>query len=127
VATDAALVRAPTPWEPWNQWTVTELPRINRAVLPHSVSPDFLTSEFRTSVLAALPAPEALAPATTRRLLVLPGLAGSSIARHFQEADLAREARPQEAFDQLRVGTDGTPLLDDPGRAPVVRFVAPGR
>jgi hypothetical protein len=98
-------------WEQWNQWTVTELPRINRAVLSGSVPPEVLTTEFRSSVLDGLPAPESFSPATARRVLVLLGLAGSSVARHYQEADLARKSRPRESFDQLSVGPGGVPFL----------------
>jgi hypothetical protein len=98
-------------WEQWNQWTIRDLPRINRDILAGSTPPEALIADFRTSVLDRMPTPESLSSVTARRVLVLLGLAGSSIARHYQEADLTRKAEPHRAFDELRVGPDGVPFL----------------
>ena len=99
-------------WERWNAWTLAELPRLNRAILAADASPDDLSAEFSRAVLDELPAPEAFGPAEARRVLVLLGLAGSSVARHRQEADPARKARPHESFAQLRAGPEQAAFLD---------------
>ena len=99
-------------WERWNAWTLAELPRLNRAILAAGASPDTLSDEFSRAVLDELPAPESFGPGEARRVLVLLGLAGSSVARHHQEADPARKARPQESFARLRAGPERTAFLD---------------
>jgi hypothetical protein len=98
-------------WEPWNRWTLAELPRLNRAILSGAQPPQALTAGLRAGILTELPPPAAVAPADARRLLVLLGLAGASAARHCQEADLARKARPARCFDALPVGAHGIPFL----------------
>src|SRR3954469_23916094 len=97
-------------WQQWNEWTLTELPRLNREIL--SGAPlEGLVAGFRRTVLEELPEPESLSRQDACRILVVLGLAGSSVARHHQEADLARKARPQEAFDRLPAGPRGLPFL----------------
>lgn len=97
-------------WGPWNEWTLTELPRLNREVL--SGAPlEVLITAFRHKVLDELPEPESLSPQDACRVLVVLGLAGSSVARHYQEADLSRKTRPQESFDRLRAGPRKLPFL----------------
>jgi len=99
-------------WERWNAWTLTELPRLNRAILARTADPDALTEALSSEILDRLPEPEAFGPAPARRVLVLLGLAGASIARHHQEADPARKARPQDSFQHLHAGPGGTPFVD---------------
>jgi len=99
-------------WERWNAWTLTELPRLNRAILAKTASPEALTGALSREILDRLPEPEAFGPGPARRVLVLLGLAGASIARHHQEADPARKARPQDSFRHLHVGSGGTPFVD---------------
>ncbi|MEV4508505.1 hypothetical protein AB0K00_06060 [Dactylosporangium sp. NPDC049525] len=71
--------------------------------------------EFPAAVaaaLAALPAvPERCTPQEARRLVVLLGLAGAGLGRHFQERDQAHRQRPEGAFD-LTVGEASVPFLD---------------
>lgn len=99
-------------WKRWNAWTLGELPRHNRAVLAGTASPASLADAFTAAVLDELPEPESFAPEPARRVLVLLGLAGASIARHHQESDLTRKARPQESFAHLRAGPGKTPFVD---------------
>jgi hypothetical protein len=99
-------------WERWNAWTLAELPRLNRAILAAGEAPDALGAQLTRAVLDELPAPESFGPAEARRVLVLLGLAGSSVARHHQEADPARKARPQESFARLRAGPDRAAFPD---------------
>lgn len=98
-------------WEHWNKWTLTELPRLNREILSGAAPLDALITAFHRNVLDDLPDPESLSPLDACRLLVVLGLAGSSVARHYQEADLSRKARPQESFDRLRAGPHRLPFL----------------
>lgn len=99
-------------WERWNHWTLTELPRLNRAVLSGEFALDVLTARLRRAVLDELPPPRSFAPADARRMVVLLGLAGASVARHYQEADISRKARPTESFEHLQVGREATGFLD---------------
>ncbi len=98
-------------WERWNQWTLTELPKLNRAILSGHQAPEILTDRLRRDVLRELPAARALRPRDARRVVVLLGLAASSVARHHQEADISRKAAPERCFDVLAVGRDETPFL----------------
>ena len=98
-------------WESWNRWTLAELPRLNRAVLSGGEQPDALTAQLRRRVLAELPPAASFSPPDARRVLVLLGLAGASVARHYQEADLSRKARPADSFRGLAVGPAATPFL----------------
>lgn len=98
-------------WERWNRWTLTELPGLNRAILSGRETPGALTAGLRRDVLAELPAVEAFQPQDARRVVVLLGLAGASVARHYQEADISRKAAPERSFDALAVGRERTPFL----------------
>jgi hypothetical protein len=99
-------------WERWNAWTLRDLPRLNRAVLAGSADPAELSGAFRREVLESLPRPEEFGDAQARRAVVLLGLGGASIARHHQEADPARKARPEESFGPLRAGPDAVPFVE---------------
>jgi hypothetical protein len=95
-----------------NQWVLTELPRLNRSILAGRERPDALAAEFFDSVLIDLPDPEKFTAGEARRLVVLLGMSGSCVARHYQEADLARKARPRESFAALHAGPDDIPFVD---------------
>ncbi|GAA2856201.1 hypothetical protein GCM10010517_14490 [Streptosporangium fragile] len=84
---------------------------MNRSILSGRERPGALASELARSVLAGLPDPETFTPGEARRLVTLLGLAGASVARHYQEEDLTRMARPREAFATLRVGPREIPFL----------------
>jgi hypothetical protein len=99
-------------WERWNHWTLTQLPRLNRAILAGEFSLEALIAQLRREVLDELPPPRSLTPLDARRVVVLLGLAGASVARHHQEADISRKARPTESFDRLPVGREATGFLD---------------
>lgn|GEM_PF-4562684 len=97
-------------WQRWNQWTLTELPALNRAIIGKRRPARDLAVRARASVLAELPDPEEYSPQEAQRALVLLGLLGASAARHYQEADIERKARPQESFGGFEVGTRGVPF-----------------
>jgi len=99
-------------WENWNRWTLRELPRLNSVILVGDASVEVLTDELRRVVLQHLPAPDALSATDARRLLVILGLAGASVARHRQEADLSLKERPNRSFAGLATGPDGMPFLE---------------
>lgn len=94
-----------------DQWSTTEMPRLNRAVLSGAVGPDAFAAEFSRQVLADLPEAKSLSPGEARRLLVVLGMSGSSAARHYQERRLSLKSRPQECFARLDVGPGKTPFL----------------
>ena len=98
-------------WERWNQWTLTELPGLNRAILSGRQAPETLATRLRRDVLSELPTARSFRPDEARRMVVLLGLAASSVARHHQEADISRKAAPERSFDALAVGRDETPFL----------------
>jgi hypothetical protein len=86
-----------------------ELPRLNRAVLTGGASPASL-SERLAAVLPGLPSPAAVSAQDAQRLVIGLGLAGSSVARHFQEHDLRRKQCPERAFDGLYAGPELIPF-----------------
>lgn len=94
-----------------DQWSTTEMPRLNRAVLAGDVEPDAFAAEFSGQVLADLPDPDDLSPHEARQLLVVLGMSGSSVARHYQERDLSLKSQPTECFARLGVGPERTPFL----------------
>jgi hypothetical protein len=97
-------------WERWNRWTLVDLPELNRSVLSGREPAENLTAALRRALLDDLPEPETFAPDQARQLLVLLGLAGSSVARHYQEADPARMAAPARSFEHLAVGPARVPF-----------------
>src|SRR5690349_1968685 len=86
-------------------WLRTELPRLNRAVLFDSAPPSLVADRLAEEVLPGLPAPENLTRLQAQRLIIGLGLAGASIARHFQEGHPERKADPERSFDDLWVGS----------------------
>lgn len=94
-----------------NRWALDGLPRANRRILAGRQSSAALVAEVRERVLGPLPRPETFTAAQAQRLVVILGLAGASVARHYQEADVTRKAEPQRSFDALAVGTEATAFL----------------
>jgi hypothetical protein len=92
-------------------WLRREVPRLNRAVLYEGANPNLLAERLAADVLPELPVPDSLTRLQAQRLIIGLGLAGASIARHFQEVDPARKADPERSFDGLVVGD---PLLPFP-------------
>lgn len=92
-------------------WFRDELPRLNRAVL-HEAAPVTAVAEGLGAVLPELPSPGAVTPHEARRLIILLGLAGSSIARHHQEQDPRRKRCPERSFDGLEAGAEALPFRD---------------
>lgn len=94
-----------------NAWVLTELGSLNRDILARRRPPGELGAELARSVLADLPVPESLAVRQAQQMVVLLGLAGASLGRHYQELDTAHRATPERAFDPYRVGREAVPFL----------------
>jgi hypothetical protein len=90
-------------------WFRHELPRLNQAVLNDGAPPSTVADGV-AAILPELPAPATITPREAQRLLIGLGLAGSSIARHFQEQDVRRKEHPERSFDGLAAGPDALPF-----------------
>jgi hypothetical protein len=99
-----------------NSWVLTELASLNRDILARRRPAGDLAAELTRSVLAQLPPPESLPPQLAQQLVVLLGLAGASVSRHYQELDPDRRAAPERAFDACPVGDQAVPFLAYFGR-----------
>lgn len=80
-------------------WFHDELPRLNRALLDGAPA-DLLTRTLK-DLLLDFPSPDRLSAHEAQRMVIGLGLAGSSVARHYQEQDTSRKSRPDRAFDGL--------------------------
>lgn len=92
-------------------WFRDELPRLNRAVLHEAVPADTVAAGL-ADVLPELPSPSAIDVDEAQRLLIVLGLAGSSVARHHQEHDARRRECPERSFDNLYAGVEALPFRD---------------
>ena len=92
-------------------WFRDELPRLNTAVLHHA-APATTVAVGLAAVLPDLPSPAALTPVEAQRLIIVLGLAGSSVARHHQEHDSRRRLCPERSFDGLAAGEQEMPFRD---------------
>jgi hypothetical protein len=95
--------------EPTAAWVLTDLPRLNRAILIDGADPAVLRAILQDKVLPALPAPAELTPHEAQQLLVLLSLVGASVARHYQEHHPGGKATPGHAFDDLPAGPQAAP------------------
>jgi hypothetical protein len=93
-----------------NAWVLTDLPHLNHDILAHRRLPDELGAELARSVLVDLPAPESLPPRQAQQMVVLLGLVGGSLSRHYQELDPHHRATPERAFDPYPVGSEAVPF-----------------
>jgi hypothetical protein len=93
-----------------NAWVLTELPSLNRDILARRRPPGDLGAELARSVLADLPLPESLTVREAQQMVVLLGLAGASLGRHYQELSQDHRATPERAFDRCPVGAEAIPF-----------------
>lgn len=91
-------------------WFGAELPQLNRAVL--SGAPPTAVVEALTALLPDLPSPGAVTARQAQRMVIGLGLAGASVARHYQEQDPSHKQRPERAFDGLQAGPELMPFRD---------------
>jgi hypothetical protein len=94
-----------------NAWVRTELGPLNQDILSGRRPAGDLGAAFGRSVFTHLPAPESFSNRRARQMVVLLGLVGASLARHYQEADQANRTTPERAFDPYRIGADPVPFL----------------
>lgn len=92
-------------------WYRDELPRLNRAVLQHGARPASV-AEGLAAIAPELPAPDTVSAREAQQLVIGLGLAGSSVARHYQEQDIERKQHPERSFDGLFAGPDQLPFPD---------------
>jgi hypothetical protein len=93
-----------------NSWVLTRLPSLNQDILARRRPPGDLGAELALSVLADLPPAESLPVRQAHQLIVLLGLAGASLTRHYQELDRGHRDTPERAFDPYLVGDGGVPF-----------------
>jgi hypothetical protein len=105
---DHGTVREPV--DRVNAWTLTELPRLNQDILARRRPAGDLGAELARSVLADLPRPESLTVRQAQQLVVLLGLAGASLGRHYQELSQDHRATPERAFDPYPAGEEAVPF-----------------
>jgi hypothetical protein len=89
-------------------WVRHELPQLNRAVL--SGAPRTSVAQAMAAFLPDLPAPDAVDARQAQEMVIGLGLAGSSVARHYQEQDSSRRQHPERAFDGLLAGPEMLPF-----------------
>lgn len=94
-----------------NAWVLADLASLNRDILSGHRPPGDLVSELAREVLPDLPSPGLLSPVQARQMVVLLGLVGASLSRHYQEAASDHRATPERAFDRCPVGEEGLPFL----------------
>lgn len=92
-------------------WVLTELPRLNQAILDDDAPPGLLLDELAEHILSCLPEVAQLTPTQAQQLVVLLGFVGASVARHYQEHTAGGTSHPEHAFDPLTVGGAEIPFL----------------
>jgi PAS domain S-box-containing protein len=94
-----------------NQWVVGQSTVLNQDILagrrPRGDYPHGLQSGVLNHLLPA----HSYSPREAQQLVVLLGLAGASVARHYQEEDPAHRGTPERAFDRLVVGRASEPFV----------------
>jgi hypothetical protein len=89
-------------------WFRQELPQLNRAVL--SGAPRTSVADAMVALLPDLPSPTTVSTRQAQQMIIGLGLAGSSVARHYQEHDPSRKQHPERAFDGLLTGPELIPF-----------------
>ena len=90
-------------------WFREDFPLINRAVLSGS-APRTAVADAMAAVLPDLPSPGMIDPREAQHMVIGLGLAGSSVARHFQEGHPQHRGHPERAFDGLLAGPEMLPF-----------------
>jgi hypothetical protein len=99
-----------------NAWVLTELANLNQDILARRRPAGDLGAELSRYVLADLPHPETLTVVQAQQMVVLLGLAGASLARHYQELSRDNRATPGRAFDLCPATNEAVPFLSYFGR-----------
>ncbi|GAA0744320.1 hypothetical protein Drose_18565 [Dactylosporangium roseum] len=94
-----------------NRWVIGPMAALNRDILAGREPPDAFPAMVRHTVGPLLDAPERYGPRDSRQLLVLLGIVGAGLGRHFQERHPTHRATPERAFD-VGVGAEPIGFLD---------------
>jgi hypothetical protein len=89
-----------------SEWVLTRLTKLNRDILAGRRPASDMGSEVASSLLPGLPLPEELEKRQAQQLVVLLGLVGASLGRHYQELDVTHRAEPERAFAPYFVGVE---------------------
>jgi hypothetical protein len=92
------------------EFSLVELPQLNRSILDGELPPAALLDTLTRSVLVDLPAPESFPAREAQQLLVHLAFCGASVARHYQYPDVSHRTTPERAFEPLWVGADRIPF-----------------
>lgn len=93
-----------------NGWVLSELPALNRDILAGRCDSGALGARFVEDVLPYLPMPDSLSTQGAEQMVVLLGLIGASLSRHYQERYRDEIGTPEKAFEPYRIGASGTPF-----------------
>jgi hypothetical protein len=91
-------------------WVLTGMANLNQDILMQRRPPGHFGAELARSVLADLPSPESLPVRQAQQMVVLLGLAGASLGRHYQELSPGHRATPEYAFSPYPVGGEAVPF-----------------
>jgi hypothetical protein len=89
---------------------LSRLTALNHGILARKYPSDSFGTELAGAVLGDLPAPATFTVEQAQRMVVLLGLAGASLSRHYQEGDATRRGTPERAFDAFPVGRARIPF-----------------
>ncbi len=95
-----------------NEWSLYQMPEMNREIVAGRCERATLRLNLSRNVLANLPSPEMLSSDQAQRLVVMLGLAGASVGRHYQESAEENRRTPEQAFAGLTVGSGSESFLE---------------
>src|SRR3954447_16463412 len=81
-----------------NGWVSGPMAALNRDIVAGLCPGSDFALAARHAVLPFLPSPAACPPEAAQRLVVLLGMIGAGLGRHFQEQDAAHRGTPEKAF-----------------------------
>jgi hypothetical protein len=95
-----------------NAWGLTRMPWLNREILAGRCHSGQFAADTQSVVLDQAPPAGLLTPVQARQCVVVLGLAGASLGRHYQEEDARHRVTPQQAFAPLRAPRANLAFVD---------------
>jgi len=92
-------------------WVAGPMAALNRDIIAGACPGSEFAVAARHAVLPFLPSPRACPPVPAQQFVVLVGMLGAGLGRHFQEQGTARRGTPEKAFD-LPAGPEDEPFLE---------------
>jgi hypothetical protein len=92
-----------------NQWCLSTMTTANQDVLSGRSRPEEFAGECSVA-LSGLPDPAMFSPQQAQQLVVILGLAGASIGRHYQELHESHRHTPEQAFAGVAAGVANQPF-----------------